>query len=207
MNRDDFLKLYCNPAARVEAYRTPFIQGRYLIATEAHGFIALPEEEEDMIFYQYRDKPDCFYILNATIVPYQRIKLSELEETFNKLCTEFKKLDLTCPDCKGNGKVVYSYLSTDDNDYHLEAECPICHGAGTLEEKDYYYNEEFCLILDDKYMLTLPRIKNIIDAMKNFELNECDLMIEEHKSPVAVLHIKTNDFHLLVMPTKRPKEQ
>lgn len=65
MTRDELLASCCSKSEYRPNLQRPFLQGGYVIATDAHSILALPKEDEDTINYIPLAAPDVTPYLNA----------------------------------------------------------------------------------------------------------------------------------------------
>lgn len=147
----------------------PYKQGGKYYATDAHSMIILPIEKANLD-YPEQDKP-----ISDAVVPKEttcniEIKISDLEaklipEIIDEIIEEEK--EDKCEECDGDGEVEFEYDATSKNKWQsftMEADCPICEGAGTITET-----------------IKKPTGKKIPNPAKKYKMFEVGFMYEQLK--------------------------
>lgn len=199
MTPEDLLHSCCSKSEYRPNLQRPFLQGDYVIATDAHAILAIPKEECGTSNLAPLDKPDVMPYLNAECTEFMKLDYEHLLEKYNRLCEELKKLDFKCSECGGRGRVKWKYESKDGETHYMLDDCPICHGEGIVEKENLYNKKEFCLRLEVEFWLPLPRLWRILNAMRTFDKREC-MLLRQAREHVPCYHIRENEFKLVIMP-------
>lgn len=196
---EELLFSFCSQSEYHTNLCRPFLQGDYVIATDARVILALPKDDCDTSNLIHLDKPDVSQYLNAECTDFIELEYERLLAEFNRLRSEYDKLDIRCCECGGRGQVEWEYESKDGETHFMLDDCPICHGEGIVEKENLYKKKEFCLRLEVKFWLPLPRLMCILNAMRTFDKREC-MLLRQSNDYVPLYHIRENEFKLVVMP-------
>lgn len=199
MTRDELLASCCSKSEYRPNLQRPFLQGGYVIATDAQSILALPKEDEDTINYIPLAAPDVTPYLNAYCEVFKELKLGELLSEFQRICDEYNKLDCRCSECNGEGKVDWEYTSKSMTTHLIKGECPVCHGEGFVELENYYNRKEYCMMTEGNFGLSIPRVRAIVNTMITFGKDRC-MLLRQKVNTVPLYFITEKEFRLVVMP-------
>jgi hypothetical protein len=206
MINSKFLENFCSSKSYNGIFNEPFINGKYVVATDSHSLIVvdkeevesddpLKESEKDYVGFVEEGKGD---------------EVKNIKFTYSELLDALKQVPVSdneehyCPDCNGDGEVDFEYHSTHDYEYTLRGECPVCHGTGINDNFLYLHNVrgwfdktltaiETCGIwFNPKYIDDLVRIMN--------ELQITSCTMECGSISRACLFILNNKVKFYLMP-------
>lgn len=199
MTPEDLLRSCCSKSEYRPNLQRPFLQGDYVIATDAHAILAIPKEECDTSNLEPLNKPDVMPHLNAECTEYMELDFKRLNAEYERLVNEYGKLDFKCKECDGDGKVDWEYHDNDWNTHKMRGECPICHGEGVVSKDSQYYKEEYCICTEDEIGLPIPRLAFIVNTMRTFGKSKC-MLLRQARYHVPCYHIREKEFKLVIMP-------
>jgi len=199
MTPEDLLRSCCSKSEYRPNLQRPFLQGDYVIATDAHAILAIPKEECDASNLAPLDKPDVIPYLNAECAEFMELDFEHLNAEYKRLVNEYGKLDFKCKECGGDGKVDWEYNDKDWKTHNMRGECPICHGEGVVNPDSQYYKEEYCLRTEVEIGLPIPRIMFIVNAMRTFGKSKC-MLLRQAREHAPCYHIREKEFKLAIMP-------
>lgn len=155
-----------------EAYNTPFTQDGYVVATNGHILIRIPEGKVD-IKYEKRDKPNVgliFVLQEECDIPISFSKLKKMYDDIPEVDEEEE-----CEACSGDGKVEYEFV-WDNTSYTLDEDCPVCDGSGYLGKTGKKVKDPEKRIKIGNAKFSNRYIKQIIDTMQMFEFTSIRLV-------------------------------
>lgn len=199
MTPEDLLRSCCSKSEYRPNLQRPFLQGDYVIATDAHAILAIPKEECDTSNLATLDKPDIVPYLKEECTEFMELDFKRLNAEYERLVNEYGKLDFKCKECDGDGKVDWEYHDNDWNTHKMRGECPICHGEGVVSKDSQYYKEEYCICTEVEIGLPIPRLAFIVNTMRTFGKSKC-MLLRQAREHVPCYHIRENEFKLVIMP-------
>jgi len=117
-----------SPYAR-EELKAPYTSGGYTIATNEKIYIAV----EKSMGYPEQEKYNLLHILEertkSHIVTKEKIE-AELKKI--PLVDVMTEKEMVCPECNGEGEVLWSYFANDGTEYEETHDCPVCEGSGKI---------------------------------------------------------------------------
>ena len=176
------LEIFCKPDSYAKYAQSPFINGDYVLATDAHIAVYVNKEMVDGVEKLKTLEKDYIGVLkqvDGTQVYNTKIKLESLLDALKQI-----KLDDNdshfCPDCKGKGVVDFEYVDVQHYHTHIITDtCPMCNGAG--DNKNYEYSDVLGMwfdktdngirIKDCKFNPIY--IDKLIQLMRDCDVDEC----------------------------------
>ena len=137
INYDKAFQLFVSKDELRPDMLTPFKQDNKYFATDAMAIIFIPIEEVELN-YPERSRPQCSAVLPKEDVMNIKINISDIEEKLiPEMIEEFteEEKETDCAECSGTGEVEFEY-NTHIETYYLEADCPLCKGAGSITKTD-----------------------------------------------------------------------
>lgn len=134
----------------------PFRQEGHLIASDGKILISVPlshfPEKTWTTYPEYDEIPVEPKFKAITPIPQPMVRTTTwLRNIFNQAPSIPV---LTCNDCQGTGRVIYSYLErAEDIEHELEATCPVCFGTGKNPQTIHGKDEQTAFRLDKQLPL------------------------------------------------------
>lgn len=196
MNLEKLFNLFVSHDDFRNDIQTPFKQGNYYFATDAHSMIYI-ECDKAKLDYEERLKPNALHIVESDL--HEPIKvdinlicsfITDKHKEMNEIIEELK----TCKDCRGSGEVEWEY-----NHYTKEDECPVCEGCRQSMQE----------VETDKIIVDHSTIYEVFDSKFNYTLldrlvNSCRMIGEPCYKIRGVerqsFHFKCGDFTIVLMP-------
>lgn len=202
-----FLQQFCDLESQAEYKNAPFINGDYVVATDAHimaiidkeivdDYSTLKELERDYVGYIEKS---CAGNLSKTY----NITLEQLKNAESQVEIDTKEYHV-CEDCNGDGTVDFEYISVRGESFINTGDCPVCEGTGIspdykyLRNRDGWYCYKETTIDIDGIWLAPNYIDCVINTMNKCGVKECIL---ESYGPIKhnIFHIN-NNVKIVVMP-------
>ncbi len=194
------LRIFTSKDDLREWMKNPFIVGDKAVATNGYSLVAVPKwsgdyEKSEKTKMVYPVEPNCNKIINT----------EQIKDAFSKvpLVDDYEEISeqLKCKECNGYGEVEWEY-DGDKRTYTLDADCPVCDGAGISLEKTkrhngkkiYDYSKQI-IISDSRFALS-----RIEDLLRVAELLEEDKVALIYQKPSSTCLFKIKDVDVLLMP-------
>jgi hypothetical protein len=132
------LELFLSHEDFRESIRTPFVQGEFVLATDAYSIIMFNKSQTNVTEFEKNTKhPNALAVIPAGENINESIKLSDLQlmlsKSKNAVSKKYKIKEKVCPDCGGIGDVMFEYIDFIGKIHEQEGECPTCEGKGKAE--------------------------------------------------------------------------
>ena len=180
----EFLQQFCDLESQAEYKNAPFINGDYVVATDAHimaivnkeivdDYSTLKEPERDYVGYIEKS---CAGNLSKTY----NITLEQLKNAESQVEIDTEEYHV-CEDCNGDGTVDFEYISMRGESFIVTDECPVCKGTGIssdykyLKNRDGWYCYKETTIDIDGIWLNPNYIECVINTMNECGVKECIL--------------------------------
>lgn len=201
-----FLENFCSDKSCHEKFWKPFINGDYVVATDTHFLVVVNKEEVE------NDDP-----LNVSEKDYVEIvesgkgdEVKNITFNYNDLLNALKQVPISsdsehlCPDCNGDGEVVFEYLSTHNYEYKLRGECPVCNGTGInnnflyLHKANGWFDKTLTAIEACGIWFNPKYIDDLVLLMDELGITTCTMESGGHNK--ACLFIINDKVKLYMMP-------
>ncbi|MDO9634201.1 MAG: hypothetical protein Q7J05_04050 [Paludibacter sp.] len=132
------LELFLNPEDFRESIRTPFVQGEFVLATDAYSIIMFNKSQTNVTEFEKNTKhPNALAVIPAGENINESIKLSDLQlmllKSKDAVKKKYKIKAEKCPDCFGRGEVDFEFTDYRGNTHEHEHDCPTCEGIGRID--------------------------------------------------------------------------
>lgn len=138
MNKEklkEALGLFTDEEELRPAFRKPFRQGGYIVATDNTVIMRVEEQLLDgEDFESGNDYPDITNLFETCSNHTRKsLTLEKLKEAISKvpLIDQWEDNDVKCTECGGTGMVTYTYRGRHEL-YEKHSSCPVCNGHGIL---------------------------------------------------------------------------
>ena len=195
------LQSFCSDNELRPNLSIPFIQGDRVCATNSHYGIMLPVDDADFISYPIKPKPHMVHFLDQVGEPEMELSYKDISAALTEIEFQLAQIDLTCPECKGEGQVEFSYWDRNSQLHTTFDECPECEGEGHTNIADYYAKNKYTYKLDDTYCFRVKTLRVIIKVMEYFHLDSITLL-QSTTANTFPFHIIGEGFHVVCMPTR-----
>ena len=193
------MQSFCDCSENRTGFNHPFLQGKYVIGTDAHVALLLPREEVDSTLYEKQDKPNMQLLIGGEKKPLMEISTKDLVAAFRELKDKIDNIDRRCQECKGSGTVEYHYWDRFSDLHTKDLDCPICHGNGERDIHDFFSKKRYQYIINDKHSLTYPTMRHIMELIDYFNLEKVTLL--QQVCPLEEpFHIIDDRFHMVLAP-------
>ena len=138
--KSNVLNIFCDPEAYSEYKQNPFVNGDYVVGTDAHiaGYIKKEKiEDVNELDVNTKNYIEAIEKVKGSNKYDLKIKLDELTNIIKSVKFDTDDSHL-CPDCKGSGRVLFEYYGVEDGQtYTTEDTCPVCNGDGLNKNYEY----------------------------------------------------------------------
>lgn len=202
-----FLQQFCSENS--SKFKEPFINGDYVVATDAHIMLMIKKEKVDEYETLTESEKDYVQVaLDAKGTEYQNIKLklSDIINAVKSIKIDHDDIHI-CKDCNGHGNVDFEYTSRNGEWYTLNGDCPVCDGTGVDPNYEYldiangWFNKKECAIALKTMWFNPLYIEKLAKVMRECGVNECVLENGSDKK-ASIFHINDN-VTVLIMPIFR----
>ena len=180
--------------------QTPFKQGNYYIATDAHSMV-YAECDKIELECEERLKPDALHITKSELHEPIKVDINLIGSFINDKHKEMNEIIEkvgTCPACNGRREVEWKFEYKYE-DFEMDYECPVCEGSGESMQE----------IETDKIVVDHSTIYEIFDSKFSYTLlerlvNSCRIIGEPCYKIRGIksqsFHFKCGGFTIVLMP-------
>lgn len=145
-----------------ECFKKPFVYGEWIVATDGYSLIRVKKQGNNGGYSPLTKQIDidhCFPSKTCNCL----VDIEQLQEKLkSKKYTDWGNLLTVCEECKGDGKVWYTYTDRLGNDYKITGVCPICDGESLAERTGVVKIAD--AIVKPKYLLLLCELAKATDG-------------------------------------------
>lgn len=136
-----------------ECFKKPFIYGEWIVATDGYSLIRVKKQGNNGGYSPLTKQIDidhCFPSKTCNCL----VDIEQLQEKLkSKNYTYWGDLLTVCEECKGVGRVMYTYTDSLGDDHKISGVCPICGGDSLTERTGVVKIAD--AIVKPKYLLLL----------------------------------------------------
>lgn len=199
-----FLDNFCDSSR--ERFSSPFLNGDYVVATDTHALVVVNKEEVESDDPLKESEKDYIAIVENG----KGDEVRNITFTYNELLDALKQVKISadnehlCPDCDGNGEVDFEYRSTQDYEYTMRGECPVCNGTGInsnfiyLHKVTGWFDKTLTAIETCNIWFNPKYIDDLVRIMDELSVTSCTMECGGHTK--ACLFILNDKVKFYMMP-------
>ena len=136
-----------------EVFKKPFVYGEWIVATDGYALIRVKKQGNNSGYSPLTKQIDIDHSFPSKTCNCL-VDIEQLQEKLkSKNYTYWGDLLTVCEECKGVGRVMYTYTDSLGYDYKISGVCPICGGDSLTERKGVVKIAD--AIVKPKYLLLL----------------------------------------------------
>lgn len=158
----------------------PFVQGDYIVATNAYVLIRIPKDYISDHGYEHKSQPEVHAKFHRQ--GYQSVlSAKSLRQALMAGGIDPDSLLDNCPNCDEEGDVEWTYTDNNGCTHERMDTCPICDGTGVIDNGLGNY------IQIGKGWVHVPNIVKILRAMSLFEVETAQVLVDSYNVRIDLI--------------------